>query len=228
VPFSLKVTDDVRQGGAVHLLVELIAFRSWTPDEVGLRVVTFSEGSEITSRLFRGSKLFPLPEAPEKLRASGSQEFVVSFTSEPFAYYELKLLWGGELKRALAEAATEEGLVRFVPQAVKLVAEEGCKDPVSKCEARFVAEGTIFNGLTEAIDSVVLGVRYVSDTSTAGDHGRTTGEEQQIELSSLALAPGTEREIKMNIGKGLPQPLASRMRPEVRVISFSLSSAIAQ
>ena len=197
-PFSLKVIDEVYDGKHLYIRAAVDSQVDWDAADVSLVLTSFKDG------VVEQVKRLPLSELTGKERLAPEQYIVLlNVPAQHSTDYQLELAWTQEV------LGSSDALQL---RNVKVEALERCAENV--CGPAFVVSAELFNAGRSVVSSAVLGVGYSRNGVVADQE-----HEEQVPLSDLRLQPSSSRTVRLELDP-LPEGIAAKYRPSVRLISF--------
>jgi hypothetical protein len=208
----MEITEDVNDGQHVYVRGLVHVRAVWPLEEVAFRLSSFADGEP------QSSKLLPLNSVLSQsgaLVAGESRNFEVHMPVGAAREYQLELVWGEDARAAVqAEAVKALQIRAFRSEHVPVTCPEGA------CPEKLVLHGKLFNSGTLRVNAATLGVsiHWVPEGAELDLASRIPENEERVEISSLNLEAGSERDFSFEIDGALPRQAGGVFAPFVRIV----------
>ncbi len=202
-PLGLELDHESTDGERLFVRGRVKAETQVELPKVVLHLTTLKDAEKI------GESYFPLSAAEQAaslnnvLPAGAEIPFSMSVASEGMTDYQLELLWGDEAVAFLSSLAGEAE-----PASASVILEDvaltGPDCEGGKCPDNCYLTASIRNQAERHVESLLIGLSF------------SGGEEEQIEITSLGLAPASTRPMRLEID--LPYITAKDLDPKIRII----------
>lgn len=202
-PLSLQLDQESTDGERLFIRGRVKAEIQVDLSKVVLHLTALKDTVKI------GESYFPLSAAEQAasmnnvLAAGTEMPFSMSVASQGMTDYQLELLWGDEAVAFLSSLAAEAkpASTSVTLEDIALVPPD-CKG--GHCPDKSYLTAAIRNQSERHVDSLLIGLSF------------SGGDEDQLEITSLGLAPASTRPLRLEID--VPYSKAKDLDPKIRVI----------
>lgn len=225
-PYKVRVVGEELTDGILAVQVGVTAIVPWDPDSVIVEISTIKNAEREASAFYKIGDLIIRPLGVRLVPANLEVAVPLQIDAKEASDYQISLKWGAdavsyldttqEQLKAKARFVLTESILQSRPCAgIGDALEQGSVQGTnaSRCPLRYVVKGQIVNDGPGVLKEVTLGVSLV-----ARGGGNLEGEERQVTLPRLQLAPQRSSRISINVDRDLSPEAASVLIPSVRII----------
>lgn len=223
LPLEIRVIGEHNDGEYIHVLGEIRSSTPWAYKDIAIRMSGLNAGEtvrELTVPLV--SALVSKTEAAlvtAALLPDKPTKFSVSLAVQGIRDYQIEVLWGAEAQGILLDSSKNRDL-GLVLRKLRIERHEGSCSR-RPCEAVFRVMGDLYNSADITLRKAVLGIGFLSVKTPGLDmKNRIPDNEELINISDLDLLPGASRPFKIVIDRAVPESLARKISPSLRVVSY--------